>query len=201
MNVKALRLVLWTACALALFGLGALLAVDWAARNQPDAAATGQVFGGPFQLTSATGEPVSEAVLRGKPSLLFFGFTHCPDVCPTTLFEMTGWIEALGDEADALNYVFVTVDPERDTPEVMREYLSAFSDRIQGVTGEPEKIEAMLSDYHIYSRKVPLDDGDYSMDHTATVFLLDGSGDLFATISPQETKEEALGKIRRIVAS
>ena len=126
---------------------------------------------------------MTEALFRDKPSAMFFGFTHCPDVCPTTLMEMGGWIEALGADADKLRFVFVTVDPERDTPEVMNDYVTAFSDRIVGVTGEPEEVHAMVKDYKIFSRKVPLEGGDYTMDHTASMILLDANGSFVGTIA------------------
>ena len=202
MSIRHLRLILWGMVAVALFGVGAVLATQWTMRGTPVATrGAGVPLGDEFQLVSHRGEPVSEAILHGKPSVLFFGFTHCPDVCPTALFEMSEWIAALGADAERLNYVFVTVDPERDTPEVLREYLSAFSDRITGVTGDPEKVAAMLSDYHIYNKKVPLEGGDYTMDHTASVFLLDENRALSGTVSREESRDAALAKLRNFVAS
>ena len=134
------------------------------------------------------------------PSAVFFGFTHCPDVCPTTLMETAGWIEALGADAAKMRFVFVTVDPERDTPEVMNDYIAAFSDKIIGVTGDPEKVHAMVKDYKIVSRKVPLEGGDYTMDHTASVLLLDANGSFVGTIARDEAPDAAIGKLRRLVA-
>ena len=104
---------------------------------------------------------------------MFFGFTHCPEVCPTTLVEMDGWLKKLGDEGKDIRAYFVSVDPERDTPETMDTYVSNVSDRITGITGEPAKVAEMAKAFGIYSRKVPLDGGDYTMDHTASVLLLD----------------------------
>src|SRR5690606_7695814 len=128
---------------------------------------------------------------RGAPSAVFFGFTHCPEVCPTTLYELSVWLEELGDEAAAVQAYFVTVDPERDTPEVMKDYVSSFSDRITGITGEPEAVAQMLKDFGIYSRRIETSDGDYTMDHTASVILLDRHGAFFGTIAYGEAAENA----------
>ena len=179
--MSKLRIVLWIAVAVALCGLGALsvggftLLSRQAARSGASLQA-GAPLGGSFQLVDAKGAPVSEAIFRQKPSVTLFGYTHCPDVCPTGLTEMGKWIEALGPDADKLRFVFVTVDPERDTPETMRDYISAFSDKIVGISGPPEAVHAMVKDYKIYSRRVPLAGGDYSMDHTASMILQDARG-------------------------
>ena len=197
--MQRIRLVLWAMVAAGLVAAGALTV---AAIMQPEPAAlvSAGPLGGEFQLVDQNGEPVTEAILRGRPTALFFGFTHCPDVCPTTLFEMANWIETLGEKVDDMGFVFVTVDPERDTPEIMRDYVGAFSERITGVTGEPEAVAAMVKKFHIYARKTPLEGGGYTMDHTATVFLLDAEGRLEGTISMQETKETAVANIARLVA-
>lgn len=156
-------------------------------------------FGTPFELVNQDGEAVTEEAFQGSPTALFFGFTHCPDVCPTTLFEMQGWLEELGSDADDLQVYFVTVDPERDTPEVMKAYVGNFSDRIQALTGEPDNVEEMVKGFRIFSRKVELEDGDYTMDHTASVMLLDSKGDFFGTIAYEENPETALAKLRRLI--
>lgn len=156
-------------------------------------------FGAPFELVDHNGDPITEAAFQGSPTALFFGFTHCPDVCPTTLFEMEGWLETLGEDGEALEAYFVTVDPERDTPETMKAYVGNFSDRITGITGDPEKVRAMTEAYRIYARKVELEDGDYTMDHTASVMLLDRDGDFFGTISYEENPETAIAKLRRLI--
>ena len=204
--MRGLRLTLWIAVAVALFVLGALAVGVLSSRpgfmlaGSGGAIAPGAPLGGGFRLVDQDAQPVTEAIFRDKPSAVFFGFTHCPDVCPTTLMEAAGWIGALGPDAEKLRFVFVTVDPERDTPAVMKDYLSAFSDRIIGVTGEPEKVHAMVKDYKVYSRKVPLEGGDYSMDHTASVLLLDQNGALVGTIATGEGEAAAMAKLRRLVA-
>jgi len=200
MTLRMIRALLWTAVGIAGLVFGALLFLVWVGpQTQPLSA--GEPLGGPFQLVDQNGAPVSEAILREQPTALFFGFTSCPDVCPTTLMEMTAWREALGEEADDLRLVFVTVDPERDTPEMLKDYLAAFSPAIVGITGEPGKVRAMLDSYHVYWRKVPQEGGGYTMDHTASVFLLDDGGRLAGTISHGEDRETALAKLGRLAGA
>ena len=129
---------------------------------------------------------------------MFFGFTHCPEVCPTTLFELDGWLKKLGDEGKDIRAYFVSVDPERDTPEVMDLYVTNVSDRITGITGDPAKVHAMAKAFGIYWRKVDLEGGDYTMDHTASVLLLDSSGDFAGTIAYGESPTTALEKLKRL---
>jgi protein SCO1/2 len=129
-------------------------------------------IGGPFRLTTMDGKPISDADFKGEPTLLFFGYTHCPDVCPTTLFEMSEILRKLGPDKK-VNALFVTVDPERDTPAVMKDYLSSFDKRIVGLTGDRAPLNVMLKEYRVYSKKVPGDGDDYSMDHSSIVYLMD----------------------------
>ncbi|HWZ06003.1 MAG TPA: SCO family protein, partial [Bradyrhizobium sp.] len=133
-------------------------------------------IGGPFQLTDQSGETVTEKDMKGHPTLIFFGFTHCPDVCPTTLFEMSEVLRAMGNDADRVNAYYISVDPERDTTAAMKDYLSSFDPRLKGLTGNPEEIAKVLSEYRVYAKKVPLKDGDYTMDHTALIYLMDRDG-------------------------
>lgn len=157
-------------------------------------------FGEPFTLVDSNGQPITEAAFKGQPSAVFFGFTHCPEVCPTTLYEMDTWLNQLGDEGKDIKAYFVSVDPERDTPEIMKNYVGNVSDRITGVTGEPAKVAAMAKSFGIYSKKVPLEGGDYTMDHTASVLLLDKSGDFFGTIAYEENAQTAVAKLKRLAA-
>src|SRR4051795_8871436 len=113
-------------------------------------------IGGPFRLTDQAGQTVTEKNLQGKPTLIFFGFTHCPDVCPTSLFEISEVLRALGKDADRVNAYFISVDPERDTKDAMKDYLSSFDPHLKGLTGDPEQIAKVLSAYRVYARKVPL---------------------------------------------
>src|ERR1700710_1484266 len=129
-------------------------------------------IGGPFSLVDHHANPVTDRDYLGKPTLVFFGFTNCPDVCPSTLLEITNQLNELGPDADRLNVLFITVDPERDTPQQLALYLSSFDPRITGLSGTPENILAAEKAYHIYAKKVPLQDGRYPMDHTATVAMM-----------------------------
>lgn len=140
----------------------------------------------------------SRTDLRGKPTALFFGFTFCPEVCPTTLAELAGLMGELGPDAERLNVVFVSVDPERDTPEVLHTYLSAFDDRIRGITGEPDSVRAMAKSYGIYFKRVPTEDDGDTMDHTAAVLLLDAAGRFVGTLAYEESRGTALAKLRRL---
>ncbi|MFG1286649.1 SCO family protein [Xanthobacter versatilis] len=153
--------------------------------------------GGPFKLVDQTGAPVTEAALKGKPSLIFFGFTHCPDVCPTALFEMSEILTALGPDADKAQVFFVTVDPERDTPEALKSYLSSFAPQIRGLTGTPEAVEVIKKEYRVYSKKVPLTGGDYTMDHTAVVYLMDKSGTFVAPFNSKRPPADAAAELKR----
>ncbi|MCB5174711.1 MULTISPECIES: SCO family protein [Microvirga] len=155
-------------------------------------------IGGPFRLTSHEGKPFTEADLKGKPFAVFFGFTHCPEVCPTTLYDLTQDLQALGPDADKLNVAFITVDPARDTPELLKSYLSSFDPRIVGLTGTEEEIAAVAKEYKVYFRKVPTD-GDYTMDHTATIFLMDSKGDFYGTSNFQESDEVRRSKLQQLV--
>ncbi|MGU3575720.1 SCO family protein [Brucellaceae bacterium C25G] len=163
-----------------------------------DKQAAGQPFGGPLDLIAMDGSKFTEVNLREKPAVIFFGFTHCPDVCPTTLYELDGWFKQMGPEADKINAYFITVDPERDTQEIMQTYVSNVSDKITGITGTPEKIADAVKSYHIYAKKVPGEDGNYTMDHTASLFLLDKGGMFRGTIAYGENPDTALEKLKNL---
>jgi protein SCO1/2 len=171
------------------------LTFDWY-RQQNSAGA----YGAPFTLVDDHGQPITQAAFRGQPTLLYFGYTHCPEVCPTTLFELDGWLKELGPEAKDIKAYFITIDPERDTPEVMNNFLSNFSSRITGISGSPDKVWAMAKAFNIYFRKVKTDDGDYTMDHTASVILLDRKGGFAGTIAYGENPKAALAKLKRLEA-
>ena len=164
----------------------------------PQQSASRVPIGGPFRLTSHEGRPFTDQDLKGKPFAVFFGFTHCPEVCPTTLYDLTQDLEALGRDADKLRVAFITVDPAQDTPELMKTYLGSFDPRIVGLTGTEEEIAAVAKAYKIYYRKVPTDSG-YTMDHTATIFLMDGRGEFYGTSNFQESDEVRRQKLRLLV--
>lgn len=154
--------------------------------------------GGPFALVNHHGEPVSEQDFLGEPHLVFFGFTHCPDVCPTKLWEMSEILayvsESRGRDIRAL---FITVDPERDTPEILQNYLSSFDDRIVGLTGTPEAVADAVRTFRAYARRVPLDDGDYTMEHTAIVYIMDARGRFVAGLDTTRAPADAAAELLR----
>jgi protein SCO1/2 len=135
--------------------------------------------------------------MKGHPFLVFFGYTHCPDICPTTLFEMSEVMRALGNDADRINALFITVDPERDTPAVMKDYLSSFDPHLRGGTGDQKAIDAVEKAYRVYAKKVPAEKGDYSMDHTALVYLMDKQGRFVAPFKLDRKPEAAAADLRR----
>jgi len=156
-----------------------------------------RAVGGPFKLTDQDGKPVSDLNFRGKPFLVFFGFTHCPDVCPTTLFEVSEIFRALGPDAKNIRAMFVTVDPERDTPAVLKDYLASFDPRIIGVTGDEAAVAAAEKSYRVYAKKVPTDGGGYTMDHTAIVYLMNKDGRFVAPFNMKRRPEEAAAELKR----
>jgi protein SCO1/2 len=142
----------------------------------------GGSVGGPFALTAQDGSTFTDEALKGAPFTVFFGFTHCPDICPAALTEMSAVLEAAGSRGERLRALFVTIDPERDTREVLADYVSNFDKRIVALTGSREQIEAMAKAYRAYFRKVPLTGDDYTMDHTAAVYLMDRNGRFVKTL-------------------
>lgn len=159
-------------------------------------------IGGEFELQTASGEEFTQEDLAGTPSLIFFGYTFCPDVCPTTLAETTAWRQQLQLTENDLRIIFVTVDPTRDTADVLSQYLSAFSGPVIGITGEEAEVEAAKQGFGVFSEKTDIQsETDYLVNHTATVFMLNADGDLFGTIAYGENPDTARGKIERLMNS
>jgi protein SCO1/2 len=165
----------------------------------PRGAIAPAAIGGPFQLVDQSGNAVNAEKLMGKPTLLFFGYTHCPDVCPTTLFDISEVLRAMGKDADHVNAYFVSVDPERDTPAIMKDYLSSFDPHLKALTGDPDAVAKMLSAYRVYSKKVPGKDGDYTMDHSAMVYLMDRNGHFVAPFKLDRKPEESAADLKRYI--
>jgi protein SCO1/2 len=163
----------------------------------PSPIAMPSAVGGPFNLVDQNGKPITDQDMKGKPFLVFFGFTHCPDVCPTTLFDVSEVFRALGPDAKGLRALFVTVDPERDTPAVLKDYLSSFDPRIVGVTGDEVSIMAAEKAYRVYAKKVPTDGGGYTMDHTAIVYLMNKDGRFVTPFNIKRRPEEAAADLKR----
>ena len=170
-----------------------LLVVQRGSVPVPQASAVG----GPFKLIDQNGRTVTEQDMKGKPFLVFFGFTHCPDVCPTTLFDISEVFRKLGPDADRAAALFVTVDPERDTPEAMKSYLSSFDPHLRGLTGEGVAVDGVIKAYRAYAKKVPNPDGSYSMDHTALVYLMDKEGRFVAPFNLKRRPEDSAADLRR----
>ena len=196
--MKRIRIVVWVAVAalLAAVGLAILLRPD--AANISVSLPLAAKVGGPFELTTHAGKRLSSAELAGKPFAVFFGFTHCPDVCPTTLLELSALIEKLGPDADRMRFLFISVDAERDTPEQLKLYLSNFDRRITGLTGTPEEIAAVAKAYGVFYRKVATKNG-FTYDHTAVVYLMGKDGRRIGTIADKEPEEVRVKKLRRLI--
>jgi protein SCO1 len=173
-----------------------LLLMLWAFGGLRNVAAPAAI-GGPFQLTDQSGQTVTEKNLVGRPTLIFFGFTHCPDICPTELFQMSEILRAMGKDADRVNAYFVSVDPERDTQAAMKDYLSSFDPHLKGLTGTPDEVAKTIADYRVYARKVPLKDGDYTMDHTALIYLMDRDGRFVSPFNLDRKPDEAATDLKR----
>ena len=198
--MKAVRIALWASVAVALVAFAALLLAREKA-SEADGTAPVAAYGAPFAATLVTPEgpqPFRRADMLGRPHAIFFGFTHCPDVCPTTLYEAGLWLDALGARAEDLDVYFVTVDPERDTAAVLSDYLRPFDERIRAITGSPDEIARMAKGWNVHVSKVPLEGGGYNVDHTASTFLMRADGSLQGTIAYGEDTRTAVAKLRRL---
>lgn len=178
-------------------GFGAILIVR--ERLPASGAAQAAAIGGPFRLTDQNGRAVTDQDLKGYPSLVFFGFTHCPDVCPTTLFDLSEVMRALGADADRTRAVFITVDPERDTQPVLKDYLSSFDPHLRGLTGDLAAVTSVAKEYRAYFKKIPLDNGGYTMDHTAIVYLMGKDGRFVSPFSLQRSPQDSAAELRRFL--
>jgi protein SCO1/2 len=153
-------------------------------------------IGAEFSLVDHDGKPIANGDIVGAPTLVFFGFTHCPDVCPTALMEISQVFEALGKDKK-VRALFVTVDPERDTPAALKDYVSNFDPRIRGVTGSREQVDAAMKSFRVFARKVPGADGNYSMDHSAVVYLMDKQGRFATAFNLQQPAKDAAAQLAR----
>ena len=178
-------------------GLVVFLAVFLYATGQFGSSGSSTV-GGPFKLIDQNGKAITEADFNGRPFLVFFGYTHCPDVCPTTLFDMSEVMRALGPDADRTAGLFISVDPDRDTPKVLKDYLSSFDPHVRGATGDQAELSKVEKEYRVYAKKVPTGkDGDYSMDHSAIVYLMDKTGRFVAPFRLDRKPEESAAELRK----
>jgi protein SCO1/2 len=197
MSPRSVRILLLSAAFLTGLVLCFSVIVIFTGRLSSPVAQQIATIGGPFKLVDQSGREVTDRDFKGRPFLVFFGFTHCPDVCPTALFEISEILRALGPDAERTRALFITVDPERDTPEKMKEYLSSFDPHLVGLTGDPSAVAAVAKAYRVYYKKVPLDQGGYTMDHTAIVYLMDKQGRFVAPFSLKRTAEAAAADLRK----
>lgn len=198
--MRRLQLVLWVVAGLAAIA-GLVLALNPPApgSNAPTSSAMPVTsIGGPFTLTGSDGQPFASARLAGKPTAIFFGFTHCPDVCPTTLARLAKLRRQLGKGDDGFAIIFISVDPERDKPADVGKYAKLFATPVIGLTGSAADIDRVKQQFGVFSEKAPLAGGDYSVNHTASVFLIGRDGKFVATIAPEEPDATALDKLKRI---
>ncbi|HEY3146663.1 MAG TPA: SCO family protein [Dongiaceae bacterium] len=159
---------------------------------------TEALIGGPFELTDQNGNQVTEQTYKGKLMLVYFGFTFCPDACPTALGIMSAAIDKLDVAADRVVPIFITVDPDRDTPQVMKDYVSNFNPRLVGLTGTPEQIAKAAKAYRVFYQKAPgTTPGEYLMDHTTLMYLMDGEGKYVTHFGPDATPEQMADEIRK----
>lgn len=184
-----------------LTGLGLFLGALWYATGNfgNNAVSSASAVGGPFKLINQNGQTITDEDFKGKPLLVFFGFTHCPDVCPTTLFEVSEMFRALGKDAERANALFISVDPERDTPASMKDYLSSFDPRLTAATGDRAAVDAAIKAYRVYAKKIPTKGDDYTMDHTAIVYLMDKQGRFVAPFNLKRSPQEAAADLRKFL--
>lgn len=199
-TMARIRLALWALTAVVAFVAGAIVLGHMQEAARQGASLPGAArFGGDFTLVDHNGETYSSSNLSGKPYAIFFGFTHCPDICPTTLFEMTKHLDALREQSKSLQVLFVTVDPERDTPQQLKSYLTAFDPTIVGLTGSPEQLADVTKKFRIVAEKVPTSGGDYTMNHTASVYLFSGDGKFSGSVGWDEDAATRQKKLERLV--
>ncbi|MBB3763262.1 SCO family protein [Sphingomicrobium lutaoense] len=197
MSLSTVRMILWALVAAVAVGAGLM----WI--NQPEPTESAMDFqssiGGEYELVASDGEPFRSASLEGRPHAVFFGFTHCPDVCPTTLARLAKLRREVGE--DAFDILFITVDPERDGPSEVGEYARLFDTPVIGLTGSEAQIGAVKKQFAVHSEKVPDGEGGYSVDHSAAVFLMDSEGRFIGTLTSEEGREAALAKLERLASS
>jgi protein SCO1/2 len=183
--------------------LGAGVFLGLAHRDSPRGAAgtlLASAIGGPFHLVDQDGKTVTDADLKGKWSLVYFGYTHCPDACPTALNDIAVALDELGPKRGAVRPVFITVDPERDTPDVLKAYVTAFDTPILALTGTPGEIAQAAKSYRVYYAKHPEAGGDYSMDHTSVIYVMDPQGRFTASFTHESSPEEIAERLKKLLA-
>ena len=185
----------------AILGAGGFLALSL---HETPRGAAGTVLasaiGGPFRLVDQNGKTVTDADLKGKWSLVYFGYTHCPDACPTALNDISIALDELGPKRDAVRPVFITVDPERDTPAVLKDYVTSFDAPILALSGSADEIARAAKAYRVYYAKHPEAGGDYSMDHSSVIYVMDPEGRFTASFTHESTPEEIAARLKKLLA-
>ena len=200
--MRLLRFVLPAAFLGGLVIVGAAF-LGLAHRDTPRGAAgtlLASAIGGPFHLVDQEGKTVTDADLKGKWSLVYFGYTHCPDACPTALNDISIALDELGPKRAEVRPVFITVDPERDTSEVLKSYVTSFDAPILALTGTPEEVAQAAKGYRVYYAKHPEVGGDYSMDHSSVIYVMDPQGRFTASFTHESTPEEIAERLKKLLA-
>lgn len=197
-SLRAMRYGIWAAVVVVVAVIAGTL--YWQSRG--GGSVTASLIGGPFTLTDQHGATVTEAALKGHPSALFFGYTFCPDVCPTTLNAVADAMDKLGPKADRVQPVFITVDPKRDTPAVVKQYAAAFGSRIEGLTGTPEEIAKVAKEYRVYYAEHRTGPGpnDYTMDHSSILYLMGPDGRFIAPVRADQSGDEMAAVLARLIS-
>ena len=198
--MSVLQTIHYVTAAAALLLAGAVAYVSFNPRGADQQSIVAIEIGGPFELASSHGGTVKSSDLAGKPYGVFFGFTHCPEVCPTTLYEMSETLKAVGDDAKDFRVFFITVDPERDTAEKLKDYLSNFDPRIEALVPTPAQLPDIAKAFRAIYEKVPTSDGEYTMNHTATLYLFGRNGRFKSTIAYGEEQANREKKIKSLLS-
>lgn len=185
----------WLAPVIGLAAALIVLGVLWPALQRADR------IGGPFTLTGENGQPVSSRAFRGKYQLIYFGYTHCPDLCPLTLARMAAAIKRLGPAGQRIVPVFITIDPARDTPGIMKHYTGRFSNRIVGLTGSAGQIARVAREFHVYYRRPPTGSHDtaYDMDHSTSLYVIGPEGRFIAAFGTPATTADLVAELERLI--
>jgi protein SCO1/2 len=199
MTMGKLRIALWALVTMALIGGGMLFYAIMKPNDKQ--LVEGFSIGGPFVMTDQNGKDVTKASYSEKSMAIFFGFTHCRDICPDTLSRLSKVIEKLGPQGDKIQFIFVSVDPERDTPAVLKAYLAAFDERFIGLTGTPDQLAAFAKSYRAFYERVPAENGEYTMNHTTGILLFNSKGSFTGTLDPHEADAVALQQLRELISS
>ena len=193
--MKTFRIVTWSLCVLLLVFLAYASTLE---EEKPVAGVAD--IGGKFTMMSAEGKTVTEKSFPGKAKMYFLGFTHCPDICPTTLNDISNWLKQLGTDANQVQPIFITADPERDTITILKEYVDHFDSRIAALRPTKQELDQFAKNFKVYYKKGPVDNGSYSVDHTASVLLFRKDNSFFGTIDFHEERDIAVAKLQRLVA-